>query len=481
MVTKKRKKKNWYHKNKKTVLIIGCLFLVVTIAYLAGIIYYNDKFLSGTQINGLDVSNMTLDEANEVLSKNISKQSLVLEFNDGNTETLQSDQLGISFNEKNSINKVIKSQNKFAWFMSFFSTDNQSVDDIINVDDEGLNNGILTLQHAKEENQIAPVDAYIQYENGEFSIVKESNGAKFNMENLIKGIKIALGSGKNKVNVDKIDGYEKPNVKEDDQDLKNKLEAANQYCKAKVTYKTSSGEVITLDGSTTIEWLTKNEDGTYSKDDEIFKTKVSEFVANLAKKLNTRGETRTFTGADGASHTVKGGTFGFKVSQSEETSALLSLISENKTEENRTPKATGQLNGTNGGLGDTFVEVNITKQHLWFHKNGSVIMESDFVSGTETKSDRLTPSGAYYVYSKERNRVLRGQKKADGTYEYESPVSYWMPFNKGIGFHDASWRSTFGGQIYKTNGSHGCINLPSSFASRLYAQISVNTPVVVYR
>lgn len=481
MTTKKNKKKNWYVKNKKPILISGCIFLTVIFVYFAGVIYYHDKFLSGTQINGLDVSNMTIHEVNDVLSKNVSKQSLILEFNDGNKETLQADQLGISFNKNNSTNKVIESQNKWGWFLNFFSTDKKMLDDIINVDEQGLHNGIATLEHAKSENQIAPVDAFIQYENGEFSIVKESDGSQLNMNNLVKGIKVALSSGKNEVNVKKINGYELPKIKDDDQDLKNKLEAANQYCKARVTYKTTRGEVVSLDGSTMVDWLTKQDDGTYTRDDEHFKSKISEFVSYLAKKFNTRGETRTFTGADGASHTVKGGTYGYKILQSDEINALLALIKENKVEENRTPQATGQLNGTNGGLGNTFVEVNITKQHLWFHKNGTVIMESDFVSGTETKSDRLTPSGTYYVYSKERNRVLRGKKQPDGTYEYESPVSYWMPFNGGIGFHDASWRSTFGGQIYRTSGSHGCINLPVSFAGRLYAQLSVNTPVVVYR
>ena len=126
-------------------------------------------------------------------------------------------------------------------------------------------------------------------------------------------------------------------------------------------------------------------------------------------------------------------------------------------------------------------EINITKQHLWFVKDGSVVLESDFVSGKESDPTRLTPSGTYYIYNKERNRVLRGTKQPNGKYEYESPVSYWMPFNKGIGLHDASWRSTFGRDIYINSGSHGCINLPTGFAGSLYSQIYVNLPVVVYR
>ena len=231
-----------------------------------------------------------------------------------------------------------------------------------------------------------------------------------------------------------------------------------------------------------MNWLTKNEDGTYTKDESAFKSKLNEFVKSLASQYNSIGSSRTFIGQDGQSHTVSGGTYGFRVSQDKEVSALLALMNENKSEESRVPEHTGQLPSEgNGGLGSSYIEVNITKQHLWLVKDGSVVLESDLVSGKESDSSRFTPSGTYYIYNKERNRVLRGTKQANGKYEYESPVSYWMPFNKGIGFHDASWRSTFGGDIYINSGSHGCINLPTSFAGSLYSQIYVNLPVVVYR
>lgn len=472
---------NWYLKNKKIIYSICALILLLIVIYAGGIVFYHDKFLGNTQINGVDVSNKTISQVNHALSDQISNQSIDLIFNDGQKETLQSQQLGISYNENNSLSKLLNKQNKWTWFLNFFKDQELTIDDILHVDDQGLNQGVSSLQHIQSVNQIAPVDAYIQYNNGEFSIVEENKGSLLKMDELYKKIKLALAAGKSELDVSKAGVYEMPKVTKDDQNLNNKLSAAKQFCQSKISYKTQKGETVVLDGGTMLNWLTQNNDGTYTRNDDVFKEKIAGFVSSLAKKMNTSGETRTFVGADGASHTVTGGNYGFKISQSAETNAILALIKENKSEENRTPIATGQLNGVNGGLGDTFVEVNITKQHLWFHKNGVVIMESDFVSGTETKSDRITPSGTYYLYSKERNRVLRGQKKPDGTYEYESPVSYWMPFNKGIGFHDASWRSQFGGQIYINSGSHGCINLPSAFAGNMYSQITVNTPVVVYR
>lgn len=477
-----KKKNNWYSNHKKPVLICGIVVLVLLVVYLAGMLYYNDKFLNGTMVNGSDVGGMTLQKANDQLSKKVNGQSLKLIFNDGQSEILQSAQLGVSYNKDNSLNQLMKNQNKWAWFIGFFKNEKNTLTDLIQISDENLTNGIASMEHAKEENQIAPTDAYIQYKDGSFSIIEETLGSKFNTEELVKNIKVALSEGKQQLDVTKANGYVKPQVYKDDQDLNNQLKAANEYCLSTITYTTPKGKEIALDGSTLITWLSKQDDGSYTKDESVFKEKLTAFVKELASQYNSIGATRTFTGKDGQSHTVSGGTYGFRVSTDSEVSALLKMINENKSENNRIPEHTGQLpSGENGGLGTTYLEINITKQHLWFVKDGSVVLESDFVSGKESDPTRLTPSGTYYIYNKERNRVLRGTKQPNGKYEYESPVSYWMPFNKGIGLHDASWRSTFGRDIYINSGSHGCINLPTGFAGSLYSQIYVNLPVVVYR
>ena len=51
---------------------------------------------------------------------------------------------------------------------------------------------------------------------------------------------------------------------------------------------------------------------------------------------------------------------------------------------------------------------------------------------------------------------------------YASPVKFWVPVKGGIGIHDASWRKEFGGDIYQTAGSHGCINTPKDKMEELY-------------
>ena len=95
------------------------------------------------------------------------------------------------------------------------------------------------------------------------------------------------------------------------------------------------------------------------------------------------------------------------------------------------------------------------------------------VSGNESNGN-ATRLGMMRLKYKQKDAVLRGD-------DYETPVSYWMPFDGNIGMHDATWRSKFGGEIYKTAGSHGCVNLPLSAAKTIFENIQAGDPVIVYK
>ena len=134
----------------------------------------------------------------------------------------------------------------------------------------------------------------------------------------------------------------------------------------------------------------------------------------------------------------------------------------------------------NDGLGDSYVEIDLTRQKVWVYVKGNLELETDCVTGCLEKGHE-TPTGIFSLTYKEKDRILRGKKMPDGRYEYESHVDYWMPFNGGIGLHDATWRKTFGGDIYVKNGSHGCINLPYEAAEELYGIINYDMPIIVYK
>lgn len=174
----------------------------------------------------------------------------------------------------------------------------------------------------------------------------------------------------------------------------------------------------------------------------------------------------------GTTVTVPAGPYGWRMNETKEAAAILEIVKEG-AQRTREPEWL-QTAGSHGeyDYGDTYVEVNLTAQHLFFYKDGKLIVETDFVSGNASKG-WSTPAGAYPLTYKQRNATLRGEN-------YETPVSYWMPFNGNIGLHDADWRSSFGGILYKTGGSHGCINLPPKAAQLIYENISAGDPVLCY-
>lgn len=119
--------------------------------------------------------------------------------------------------------------------------------------------------------------------------------------------------------------------------------------------------------------------------------------------------------------------------------------------------------------------VDIGKQTVKLFKEGELYAESSCVTGMRGGND--TPNGAFKVNYMKENTTLSGTNR-DGT-TYVQDVDYWIRFFKGCGFHDASWRSSFGKSIYTTNGSHGCVNLPYSFAKVMYENAYLGMPVYI--
>lgn len=117
------------------------------------------------------------------------------------------------------------------------------------------------------------------------------------------------------------------------------------------------------------------------------------------------------------------------------------------------------------------IEISIDNQCIYLLDSDSVIKSSECVTGNYGTRD--TPCGTFYITNKSEGIYLSGA-------DYNCYVNYWMAFNGGIGIHDASWRSDFGGDIYMGNGSHGCVNVPYDMAETIYSLCDVGTTVSVY-
>ena len=260
------------------------------------------------------------------------------------------------------------------------------------------------------------------------------------------------------------------------------LLAAHPELKSKITYILPTGE-ITLDRNTLLSWMQDNGDGTYTKNDTMWNKKVSEFVSTMASGVNSRNKDRVFS-ATGIGNIVMntGDYYGWEIDEDAETVQLLCEL-EAGTVTKREPVYLSRevtRKNDNNGIGQDYCEVDLSRQHLWMYKGGHVVFETDVVSGLMDEV-HYTPPGVYLLRKKEENAVLLGMRFPDGTYSYEAPVSYWMPFtDEGHGLHDASWKWAFGGEEYIWNGSHGCINLPWEAAGTVFNLMTTETPLVIY-
>ena len=347
-------------------------------------------------------------------------------------------------------------------------------------DKSKLESEVKALNCAQKENQVAPENAYVSFNDSEFTIVPETVGSELKVKEAYQMISDAISSDDGEVDLgSNPDAYVKADVTSDSADLQATVDAYNNFARASITY-TFGDETVTLDGSTIKNWLQFDEKGQLIQDDASFKQHIVDYVAQLAADHDTVGTERQFQTTSGRTVSVSGSAYGWKIDQDGEVAQLTQEI-QSGAQTTREPVYSMRANsyGVND-LGNTYIEVDLTEQYMWYYQDGNVIFESDIVSGLASDPKRKTPPGIFTLYYKKSPDVLRGTKKADGTYSYEQPVTYWMPFNGGIGFHDADWQPYFGGDRYLTGGSHGCINMPPDKAGELYNIIQYDVPIICF-
>lgn len=449
---------------KKLIIIVSVLCLWVV--HMAGAGLYQDRFLNGTVIDGVDVSGMTISE----LEEQIQQYSLrVVERQaDGTTleEEISGNEIGISYISTEPLQEILQGQNRFLWFLK--QDEVYETGALPFYDDAALEEKIGELRGFQEEFIQEPKDAYIEdYVPGSgFELVAESQGNRLNREKTIEVIKASVDGMEEQVNLDEAGCYEEPKVTSEDTKLQATYTKLQNYVNVVITY-TFGTEKEVLDGDIIIDWITI--DGDQVMFDHAM---AEEYVSSLRKKYDTVFHKRTFQTSYEVEVTIDQGDYGWWMDTAQETEELIGMLERGESGERVPVYRQTAVSYETPDYGDTYVEINLTAQHLFLYQDGECILESDFVSGNPSRGND-TPTGIYGITYKEQNATLRGEN-------YATPVSFWMPFNNNVGMHDATWRSEFGGNIYRTNGSHGCINLPYSIAQEIYDHVEKNTPVICY-
>lgn len=474
----RRKKKK---KGKILAVVILVLVLGAAAVYVGFSYQYKDKFFNGTTINGVNCSGMTVEEVEERLKQQTEEYSLTLTFRDGQTETIQGSEIGYAYVSDGSVQAIKDSQVPLLWITSLFQTDEGQATADTEYDSDKLEAVLAAMPELQEEQMTAPANAYVTWQDNSFVIVPETQGNQLDTQAVRTAVAEAVAAGETELDVESLGVYAAPTVTQEDEALKTQVEQLTTLVSASITYTLPSGATQVLDGNTLRNWLTQDADGNYVKDETVWNQHIQEYVAALADSVDTLGKDREFQTTNRGVITRNSNLYGWQIDQEAEIAQLTQELA-NSTVTTREPVySSREVSSENNGIGYTYVEMDLSQQHLWVYENGELWGETDIVSGTMTEA-RHTPECISTIYYKETDRQLRGPQNEDGTYRWDTHVDYWMPFQDSgmIGMHDAWWQSSFGGTNYIYGGSQGCINLPPTFAAQLYEWITTDVPIICY-
>ncbi len=465
----------------KKLLIIGGAILGVAVAAIGGLfLYFNlnfkDTFYPNTVINGINVEKSKIPEVEKLLNNTVLGKKFEVKNGEQSLYTLDLTKEGlVVFGYLEELEKIQSKQSDINIFKRF-SEKEHKINLNAKIDREKLKETFQEAPFMKKENQVAPQNAFIKYNEttGVYEVVPEVIGTTVTEDTLYTQIETNISNGIYELNLNTNACYQLPTITKENEQLVAAATEANKYLQTAITYDFKERTEV-LDKNTISKWISFNDQNAVVLDNKGIET----FAQTLSEKYSTVGTKRPFNSSQRGSVTISGGDYGYKINKKTEIENITNNIKEGKVVTREPAYSQTGLSRTNSDIGSTYVEIDLSSQHLWFYFNGNLLVDSKLVTGDVAKK-MATPPGVYSLKYKQKDAVLRGDKQPNGTFGYEQPVTYWMPFNGGIGLHDALWRTEFGGTIYQANGSHGCVNLPFNTAEVIFGKITPKTPVILY-
>ena len=443
---------------------------IIVILYCCVAFYYSKGFVFGTKINGENVSGMTEEEVIRLFQNKAENYSLTLKERKGKKEVLTEDQIRAKFEGADEIRKIAKEQSSLLWIKGLFGGETYDDVTMFSYDENSFETAYQKLECMDEKKIVKRENAKPVYKDGKFVIQKEEKGTELDLEQTEKKIKECISGGVDQLDLEKEKCYYDPQYTSESEEISDLKKEMNKVLKGSITYKFGKQKVV-LDKSVYHKWMKIGKDGiSYEIDENTMENWILDFIY----KYNTQYGWHTFKTHDGRTKKIFGGPYGWRISKDKEMEAVKKMLKEGTTE-TREPywRQKGKVyDGINGDIGDTYAEVDMSAQMVYYYKDGKQVFSTPCVTGMMT-ADRKTPECVAYIMYKERSATLVGEN-------YSSPVKYCMPFVGNVGFHSASWRNSFGGSIYINSGSHGCVNLPESAAQKLYSLVETGDPVVTY-
>lgn len=457
-------------KKKVAIAIATLLGIILTIIYLIFSIYFQSHFLFGTTINGIDCSGKTVAQVEKLLEKNSRFYFLKLIERDNVVEHINAEDINLQMSLSKSVASVKGSQNPYSWLFSKNNSYNLEI--YYSYDSAMLEAQIDSLTCMDVDKMRKPTPSTLVYSDGVYSIKPGDVGTELDTERLRQLIIEGVKNMRTSINLEQENCYlvEKVDNSSELYVLEDKLNKCLQ-----TTINLQFDDVLeTINQDLISTWISIDEDNNILFDREA----INNYLGTLAKKYETFGCSRQFNTSEGKTVIVKGGDYGWWFDRSAEVTNIINDITNNNSCTRPIAYRQTAATHTEIDIGNTYCEINLTKQKLYLYKEGQLILTSNIISGTQnTKYE--TPTGTYKLRYKQKSYTFKRSY-------FNRTVKPWMVFygssaEDTIGILGADWINAFGGSIYKTKGSYGSIYVSPADAKVIYNNLPNDSAIVIYK
>lgn len=452
---------------KRAAVIIGVIAVILVLIYVVIAVYYGSHFLPGTKINEYSCGSKTVTAVNRMLEMETASSMLAIQEQDGSVEVIYGHSIDLHVELETSPEELLSQQNQWLWLIELLGNNEHRFKQKFVYDEEALNAAISSLKCVNVKSVVEPVDAYIEFSDDAYIIVDDRYGNEVDVEGLKKAVCEAFSKGTEMISLSELELYKAAKIRKDDAELVKELARLNQYC----------GFTIQIPFGEKVEKIGGNQINKWLVDGEVSLDKLEDYVIDeFSAKYNTYGSglPREFKTTESGVIKIYGGDYGWWLDWRSTSAAIKAAIDEG---EDATVEPiwnqTAEFFGTKD-YGDSYLELSITKQHVWVYIDGKKVFDAPVTTGN-VAAGFDTPKGTQRVMYKAKQQKLVGEG-------YAELVDYFVVFTTNTGFHDAKWQneSKFGTDYYKYNGSHGCVRMKLKDAETLYGYAEEGMPVFVY-
>lgn len=487
--------------------VVLCIMTIVLLClgYLGLALYYRTGFAVNTWINGVYCTGSSVQEVNaQLLEQTEAPEDFTIVGYDKvgsdsveTSWTVSMESLQRALDYEASLNRYLTAQNSWFWIGNILLHREHRLEATVSIEEAALQEFWEEIAKGFREEE----DYRIEYDESAGYTLYDGLHHRLDEKKAYEAVRSAILMGESDVNLIDADCYYDVTLTEAQEKQARMWRQIEHFQENGPVYDFGDG-AEKPDAAQMAAFLQKETPGGLPVQDDngyfvLTPDGAADWIREMAAIHDTYGKEWAFQSTRGDIVYVQGVTYGTTINQKREAIWLQGYLErlaawedasdrerqeagrtmpENtmaNSAEVRTPEYTRDAYHRGcADLGDTYIEVDLGVQKLYYYVDGELVLETDVVSGNARRR-MSTPEGVNYVYNKQKNRTLRGPG-------YATPVKFWMPVKGAIGIHDADWRSEFGGDIYKTNGSHGCVNLPPEVTKELYEKVEIGTPVVMF-